>query len=174
MFFTNKLIDKVCLININLKVNITVMPIKYTQQEILENFANKNEEERNEWLKQHTDEEIVEIMNAMIEIAESIPEIANDKNFSDKTTNLKIDIGLFENAIIDEKVNKMMQEIELQANIKAADEAYQNLRRALIKHLLENKDDKESIDIARQFIEAEKANEDYYEEDNWKDILHLL
>jgi hypothetical protein len=44
----------------------------------------------------------------------------------------------------------------------------------LIKQLLEEPDDKDSIEIARQFIDAEKANQDYYEEENWKDILHLL
>jgi len=148
--------------------------MKYTQQELLENLANKNEEERSEWIKQHTDEEIVEIMNTMIKIAESIPELSNNKEFIDKTTNLKIDVGLLENSIIDEKVNNLMREIEFQANMKAADEAYQNLRSVLIKHLLENTDDKESLDIAKQLIEAEKANQDYYEEDNWKDILHLM
>lgn len=148
--------------------------MRYTQEELFANLANKNEQERADWIKTHTDEEIVDIMKSMIELAENTPELANDKNFIDKTTNLKIDVGLLENSIIDEQVSDMMKEIQFQADMKAADEAYQNLRGALIQHLLQEPNDEVSIDIARQFITAEKQNEDYYEEENWKDILHLL
>lgn len=147
---------------------------KYTKEQLMANLANKNEQERTNWVQSHTDEEIVDIMKTMIEIAENTPELAKDKNFIDKTTNLKIDVGLLENSIIDEQINDMMKEIQFQADMKAADEAYQNLRGELIQHLLQEPADEDSIEIARQFIEAEKANQDYYEEENWKEILHLL
>ena len=147
---------------------------KYTKQEVFELLDGKNEQERKEWLYSLSELDMIDVMTMMAEVAEDIPELMANKNFADKTTNLKIDLGLLQNAVIDEQVNAMMREIQFQADMKAADEAYQNLRGALIKHLLEEPDDKDSIEIARQFIDAEKANQDYYEEENWKDILHLL
>lgn len=147
---------------------------QYTKQEIFEQLENKNEDEIKEWLQKHTDEEAIAIMRAMVEFAEEIPEAMQNKEFVDKTTNLKIDIGLLENEMIDEQVSNMMNEIEFQANMKAADEAYINLRTNLISHLLQNPTDKQTIELAKQIIEAEKQNMDYYEETNWKEVLHLL
>lgn len=147
---------------------------KFTKQEMFEILSTKNEQERKEWLLSLPQQDLIDAMNMMAEVAENIPQLMADKDFANKTTDLKIDAGLLQNMLIDEQVDKMMEEIEFQAKMKEADEAYQNLRTELIKHIVQNPTDAGSINIAKQFIEAEKNNQDYYQDENWKSILHLL
>lgn len=144
-----------------------------SKQEIIQLYTSKNEEDKLAWINTHSEEDKIEIMKIMVEYIESLPDIKNDKSIMERTTDLKIDIGLIENAIIDEQVQEMMDEIEFQAKMKEADEAYQKLRTTLIEHLLQNPTDEGSIDVAKQLIEIEIKNEGYYDENNWKKILHL-
>jgi hypothetical protein len=94
---------------------------KYTKQEVFELLDGKNEQERKEWLYSLSELDMIDVMTMMAEVAEDIPELMANKNFADKTTNLKIDLGLLQNAVIDEQVNDMMKEIQFQADMKVAD-----------------------------------------------------
>lgn len=133
----------------------------------------KTPEEIKEYYQDLSGTELIDFMDMMLEVMGENPDFEDNPMLEDSKKLVEESREKIETAIIDDNIQEMMKEIELDALFKEGDKAMMGMKNALIKQLLQEPENAELKKMIIEFMQIEK-DAGFYNEQDWKEILHLL
>jgi hypothetical protein len=142
-----------------------------TKEEARKFMLNTPPHEIEKRLLEMSDEEALETVRYMDEIAKELPIYKSDPVFRKNVIEAQKAANALEDTIAAEKVQMLKNEVQMDAAIKEAEKSFENVRKELIKGIMEGK--VELKEVAKGIIKIEREN-NLFEPKNWKGLEELF